>query len=113
MEYLFIYLLQLCEVIEVFAVIFAIAFIILLIMSLGNLITDEQENSKKYFKMSLITLAITGILCLIPTKQTLLLFGGTYLGKKVITTEKMQKVNKIIDLELDKRIKALETEQEE
>ena len=48
---------------------------------------------------------------ILPTKQTLLLVGGTYLGKKavnkVITSDKLNKVNTIIELELDKRIKEL------
>jgi hypothetical protein len=49
----------------------------------------------------------------IPTKQTLLLMGGTYMGKQavnsVVTSDKMQKVNEIIDLQLDKYIKELKT----
>ena len=47
----------------------------------------------------------------IPTKQTLLLIGGTYIGKKavnqVVTDEKIKKIDTIINLELDKRIKEL------
>ena len=47
----------------------------------------------------------------IPTKQTLLLLSGTYLGKKtvkqVVTDEKIKKIDTIINLELDKKIKEL------
>lgn len=49
---------------------------------------------------------------MLPTKQTLLLVGGTYLGKKaintVITDEKIKKVDTIINLQLDKYIKELQ-----
>lgn len=62
--------------------------------------------------MPLILLSIGLILQIIPTKQTLLLMGGTYLGKKAITTvatdEKLKKVDKIINLQLDKYIKEFE-----
>lgn len=50
----------------------------------------------------------------IPTKQTLLLMGGTYLGRKaintVVTDEKMKKIDTIINLQLDKYIKDLKQE---
>ena len=52
------------------------------------------------------------IFALTPTKDTLLLLGGTYYGKKAIkqvaTSEKLQKIDTIINLELDKRIKELQ-----
>ena len=52
------------------------------------------------------------ILAVIPTKQTLLLMGGTYLGKKavnaVITDEKIKKIDTIINLQLDKYIEELQ-----
>lgn len=67
---------------------------------------------KKVIKAPLILLSIGLILQIIPTKQTLLLMGGTYLGKKavnaVITDEKIKKVDTIINLQLDKYIKELQ-----
>ena len=66
-------------------------------------------RSIKKFYITCISILI--IVSFIPTKQTLLLVGGTYLGKKaintVITDKKIEKVNTIIELELDKRIKEL------
>ena len=58
-----------------------------------------------------ILLIIFLLIVFIPTKNTLLLMGGMYLGKKaintVITDEKVKKIDTIINLELDKRIKEL------
>ena len=54
------------------------------------------------------------LVALIPSRETLLYIGGLYLGKKaykqVVTDEKIQKVDTIISLELDKRIKELKNE---
>ena len=63
-------------------------------------------------KNTAITSLILFILfALTPTKNTFLLIGGTYYGKKAIkqvaTSEKLQKIDTIINLELDKRIKEL------
>ena len=56
------------------------------------------------------------MLSFIPTKQTLLLMGGTYLGKKainaVVTDEKIKKVDTIINLQLDKYIKELQKQED-
>ena len=126
MEYLFIYLLQLSEAVTAILG----ASVVLTIMSgVGSLITyfaisaDHGDNKdikerelnktfvpfKKVFIISTVIMVLVG---LIPTKNTLLLMGGTYLGKKainaVVTDSKIQKVNTIIELELDRRIKELQ-----
>ena len=127
MEYLFIYLLQLADAIT--AIQFA-SIVATIFSGVGSLITyftistdcgddvEEQETLlNKIFvpfkKMFIISTVIMVLIGLIPTKNTLLLMGGTYLGKKainaVVTDTKIQKVNTIIELELDKRIKELQT----
>lgn len=129
MEYLFIYLLQLADSITA---ILAASICVTLISGVGSLISyfaistdypyphdvEERETQlntmfvpfKKMFIVSTVIMVLVG---LIPTKNTLLLMGGTYLGKKavnaVVTDEKIKKVNTIIELELDRRIKELQT----
>ena len=126
MEYLFIYLLQLAEAIT--AIQFA-SIVATIFSGVGSLISyfaisgdypdDAEEREaqlnrvfvplKKMFTVSAVIAVLVG---LIPTKNTLLLMGGTYLGKKainaVVTDSKIQKVNTIIELELDRRIKELQ-----
>ena len=130
MEYLFIYLLQvaggidsLLEVVNFVAVMSLIG--VLLTYYIRETIyasnyTDEKEkqcidNIKEITKkICIFAVTIFLILCIIPTKQTLLLMGGTYLGKKavnaVITDEKIKKVDEIINLQLDKYLKELKGE---
>lgn len=72
-----------------------------------------MDNIKEITKkICIFAVTIFLILCIIPTKQTLLLMGGTYLGKKavntVITDEKIKKIDTIINLQLDKYIKELQ-----
>ena len=125
MEYLFIYLLQLAEVVT--AILYASASLTLF-SGVGSLISyfaissdhinneiREAELNKIFVpfkKIFIISTVITVLVGLIPTKNTLLLMGGTYLGKKainaVVTDTKIQKVNTIIELELDRRIKELQ-----
>ncbi len=126
MEYLFIYLLQLVEAVT--SILFA-ATVLTVFSGVGSLISyfaisadyphdvEEREAQlskvfvplKKIFITSTVIMVLVG---LIPTKNTLLLMGGTYLGKKainaVVTDEKIKKVNTIIELELDRRIKELQ-----
>lgn len=125
MEYLFIYLLQLSEAVNA---ILAASVCTTMFSGVGSLISyfaisadhpeiKERESQlsrifvpfKKMFITSTVIMVLVG---LIPTKNTLLLMGGTYLGKKainaVVTDSKIQKVNTIIELELDKRIKELQ-----
>ena len=131
MEYIFIYLLQISHIIAIIKDIF---FILLCIGIIGFTILGiftgfQYENHKKeyydqmtqdvakattkFFKNIIITSSILfSITALIPSKQTLLLIGGTYLGKKtinaVVTDKKIEKINTIIELELDKRIEELQ-----
>lgn len=126
MEYLFIYLLQLADAITA---ILGVTTVLTIMSGVGSLISyfaisadhgdnkDDKERElskifipfKKIFIVSTIIMVLVG---LIPTKNTLLLMGGTYLGKKainaVVTDSKIQKVNTIIELELDRRIKELQ-----
>lgn len=126
MEYLFIYLLQLSEAVTA---ILTVAIVLAIISGVGSLVSyfaisvdypddaEERESQlnrvfvplKKMFITSTVVMVLVG---LIPTKNTLLLMGGTYLGKKainaVVTDTKIQKVNTIIELELDRRIKELQ-----
>ena len=129
MEYWFIYLLQLFENVEFIKEGCFICGIILSVVGIVTYFTIESERYKydnneikvagklqKLCKVLPITLLSISILtCFIPTKQTLLLMGGTYLGKKavnsVVTDEKIKKIDTIINLELDKRIKELKVEE--
>ena len=118
MEYIFIYLLDIFEKIDVIegvlVVFMVLATIIWGIIVLANRDYFEEEKEKviKLKNLLIKCVLITCALCIIPTKQTLLLMGGTYYGKKaiktVITDEKIKKVDTIINLELDKRIKELQ-----
>lgn len=124
MEYLFIYLLQIADslnalqdFIYVLLIISIFAWIFCYVMLESESYYDREKiirekrfiRSIKKFYITCISILI--IVSFIPTKQTLLLVGGTYLGKKaintVITDKKIEKVNTIIELELDKRIKEL------
>lgn len=117
MEYLFIYLLQVADFIHNMVGGIMIFAFIALIATCIYIDTDTDKKTKKqgiklikFFSI----LFLSGLLLnFIPTKQTLLLIGGTYLGKKavnaVITDEKIKKVDTIINLQLDKYIKELQT----
>ena len=128
MEYWFIYCLQLFESLRtIHALCMSIGLVSLLIILPIYCLLEIQkdgacnsevkltEKLQKIIKPIPIIFLTIGILTLfIPTKQTLLLMGGMYLGKKtvntVITDEKIKKVDTIINLELDKRIKELKAE---
>lgn len=132
MEYLFIYLLQLVDnlycvtaVLTVLAIFFVPAYIAWGFStnfkfenyegSNYGVSKDLAVNLSKIFKKTGIFILIGIIMAIFtPTKQTLLLLGGMYYGKKavhqVVTSEKLNKINTIIDLQLDKCIKDLEKE---
>ena len=127
MEYLFIYLLQMADnlfvlqgfiYILLFISIFAWIFVYMTLDTVSYYNREKSTRIKRllrYIKKFYITcISILIIASLIPTKQTLLLVGSTYMGKKaintVITSEKLKKVDTIINLELDKRIKELKGE---
>ena len=109
-EYLFIYLLQLMDilcVLTVFALLIGIIGSIVSSVILSDRFSDDEaiNNARLTFKIS-ISLLIAGLLMLfIPTKETLLLMTGTYVTKKTITNERVEKINKIIDLKLDELVK--------
>ena len=127
MEYLFIYLLQMADnlfvlqgfiYILLFISIFAWIFAYMTLDTVSYYNREKSTRTKRllrYIKKFYITcISILIIASLIPTKQTLLLVSGTYMGKKaintVITSEKLKKVDTIINLELNKRIKELKGE---
>lgn len=126
MEYLFIYCLQLFDTIEILKI------VSILILGIGGgfwLVGKAMYLSEPTYyedlqtmyeqildKFMLGVLIIAIITSFIPTKNTLLVMGGLYLGKKavntVITDEKIKKIDTIINLELDKRIKKLKAGEE-
>ena len=108
MEYLFIYLLQIAENLRlVFAA--ALGMVVISGVFWALMVINEDTLSKECRKICIWSIAIVMVCLCIPNKQTLLLMGGTYLGKKAVTqivqSEKLQKVSEIIDLKLDKLIK--------
>ena len=126
MEYLFIYLLQLTDIINAIKtvfigllLIFGFFYIFVIVAIISESPDPEPEEEIKLFMTSSIgkilykgftlSLIFLFLSVIIPTKQTLLLMGGTYYGKRaistVITNGKLEKVNKIIDLQLDNLIK--------
>lgn len=109
-EYLFIYLLQLADILCVLTV------LALVIGAIGSAVSfrilsdrfsdDEAINDARLAFKIFIFLLVTGLLMLfVPTKETLLLMAGTYVTKKTVTNERVKKINKIIDLKLDELIK--------
>ena len=120
MEYLFIYCLQLFEMLSYFKSCLFVALCIgFLIYLFSKIIYLSDKNYNKEMKEPLdfakkvlcILLIVFLSIVFIPTKNTLLLMGGMYLGKRAINTmitdEKVKKIDTIINLELDKRIKEL------
>lgn len=123
MEYLFIYCLQLFDFCHNFKIFLFLAIVIsfpMYIMALYMGTSEYMDKKEVYFNKTMtnlaknITLASISLFILftlLPTKNTLLLVGGTYYGKKAVkqavTSEKLQKIDTVINLELDKRIKEL------
>lgn len=115
MEYLFIYLLQLVEVLQDvtrvtngLAILCTVAFAVIWVVN----IVDGEEYLKQVCKslkpVIIIAVTLSLLLMLVPTKQTLVLIGGLYLSKQAVELDsKIDKINTIITLELDKRIKEL------
>lgn len=122
MEYLFIYLLQVAEIIPKIIEPTALVCGLLCIACFGisSFVLDRDFpkerlqiiSLKKLMKILIYLLILCVFFCFFPTKQTLLLMGGTYLSKKavnaVVTDEKIKKVDTIINLQLDKYIKELQ-----
>lgn len=132
MEYLFIYLLQLMDMLEALNILcgclFMLSGIALIVMGVLTRFTYEKfepayydiskdtaiYGSKIIKKTCIISFCLVLVLSFIPTRQTALMLGGVYLGKKavsaVVTDEKIKKIDTIINLELDKRIKELKAD---
>lgn len=132
MEYWFIYLLQLMDTLEVVKILCGLLFVLsgIAFIAMGFLTRFTYEKfepdyydiskdtaihgSKIIKKTCIISFCLALVLSFIPTKQTTLMLGGMYLGKKVastvVTNEKINKIDTIINLELDKRIKELKAE---
>ena len=117
MEYLFIYGLQMARILDgCFAIIASILLVTTFILVMSYAFKTNDDDYVKSFKdtrkTSIILLALTIALGLFPSEKTLLFMGATYLGKKavnqVVTSDKLEKVNTIIDLQLDKYIKELQ-----
>lgn len=133
MEYWFIYLLQLMDTLEAINILCCLLFLLsgIALIIMGCLTRFAYEKfepdyydiskdtaiygSKTIKKTCIISFVLALVLSFIPTKQTALMLGGVYLGKKavnvVVTDEKIKKIDTIINLELDKRIKELKTEE--
>lgn len=130
MEYLFIYLLQVADIWENLLFIFILlAFICItgtacftgymlqeeVPFSLKDCNYETDKNILKCFNfvksvtISLVLISLIG--AFVPTRQTLLLMGGTYLAKRTVSSsmvnDKLEKINTVIDLQLDKYIKEL------
>ena len=120
MEYLFIYGLQLADLLNAVSSICGLILIVIVVALVPTFMCKDEDPcfAKKGFgvlcKIGVTLLVLLVLSALAPTKQTLLLMGGTYYGKKaanaVVTSDKLQKVNTIIDLQLDKYIKDLTKE---
>lgn len=127
MEYIFIYLLQFADVLQVACIVCWVLVVILLISSCAFYIEEREAafeltrkecgEYKNLCKKYCILAFVLGIfLILLPTKQTLLFCGGLYLSKKAVNTitinEKLKKIDSIINFELDKKIKEMQEENE-
>ena len=122
MEFLLLYGMDLIENFSIligvplFITIIAL-FVILFLYGYDNkeMFTDSECYSSelalfnKLKKVLIVCCALMGALCFIPSKQTLLIMSGIHYAKyNESTNEKLIKINKLIDLELDKKIKELE-----
>ena len=121
MEYIFIYLLQLSErldyALQASIIALIITTFIMFPVSIINKNSSEDEQLLANFAKKAWATSLVLFICLFlaPTKQTMLLIGGTYIGKKavnkIVTSEKLQKIDTIINLELDKRINELKKDE--
>lgn len=116
-------LLWLLDILEGLSFVFGVLVTFTLVLGICMLIYrwDNREvftaEDKKYFQAELdwwknmkkiltACLIIIFFLLLTPSKQTILILAGSNLIKPYVTTERMQKIDKIIDLELDKRLES-------
>ena len=86
MEYLFIYLLQLADVVDRCVFFFILVSGLLATLMTCGAIYWGETGINRPFKITTLATVVSLLMLLIcnlfPTKQTLLLMGGTYLGKK-------------------------------
>lgn len=112
MDYLYLYLLGLADTFIALKVLITIIFSI---FAIGMAVDWYGERNKSYFeeefgkskKVTIILGIVTALVLAVPTKESLILMGGLHYGKKVVTNERIEKVNKIIDLELDHKVQEL------
>lgn len=120
MEELFIYLLSVLDSLQVIAFLSVVFFIVagcILITHVvqnpetfdkdekGNFIEkDCYSTFKRWKKITIISGLVCLFFCFVPSKTTVLLMSGVHYGKKVVTNERVEKINKLIDLEIDKRL---------
>lgn len=119
--YLFIYLLQLCDIragiIAILIILAIIATIILsiLLMNDADVLVNPSECEEGYVgafnrikKVAIWLLVSVCLIGLFPNKQTIAMIGGLYLGNKAVQaisgTEVVKKVDEIVNLQLDKII---------
>lgn len=131
MEYLFIYLLQLAKAVEnlqIVCIIFAVIMFAVLILAVCYTIDcrlgwsqEDCEGSvqditalkirKLFLKLLCVFVFAAGLLSLVPTEKTLTIIGGVYLGKKAVAAAsidtKLDKVNAIVEYQLDKYLKEI------
>ena len=130
MEYLFIYLLQIAGTISgLLEIVGASAMTSLLGMLIAYFVreaiyssrisTDAEKQCIDNIKIitkkiCIFTVIAFVVLTIIPTKQTLLLIGGTHLAKQTIKSEvvnkKLEKINDIIDSQLEQYLKDLKSQ---
>lgn len=92
-----------------------IASVVAIIATVGFYVEEDEIGFKKLKNVAKIPITLF-IVCLLghmlPSKATVYQMAGIYLGKKTVNSvqldAKLEKVSKIIDLELNKRINELE-----
>lgn len=134
MEYLFIYLMQLAGAVEEFRTLCIIlAVVSLVFLAVVTCITmaegygwSEEECAgisgevnflivrRLLTKTMCVFAIISALLLIVPTERTLAMIGGLYIGKRIVTSQgintKLDKVSKIIDIQLDKYMEELGVE---
>lgn len=116
MEYLFIYALQMADTVDGLKFLIFIGFCITIFLKSMTFIDNAAEedpvikNLSSILNKSIIVIITLFVITIIfPTKQTLILWGGTYYGKAavnhVVNTDKYKKISELIDLKLDSLIK--------
>lgn len=109
---LFIYLVDVIGSIDIIVSVILSVLVFLFIVSAVSIGSSKLENEKtdpgimKLFKTLTVAVAILlSVKILLPSEKTMYLMAGAYVGQQIITNEavsnKLEKVNKIIDYKLD------------